>query len=195
MKTYLKYPIYITVFVFYACVKKNTDTNAHRLEYIRALVKKVGFQSLPYSYDLMESKINTKFTVDIHSMDTLFFDSGAFGGVLPDTTNYFAFLYYQTGDSLYPFLTTIDKNGNVIDTKNIGIGACRGLLIDIDSCIDRVTIRKNLEIELLYKMHGSTESNDSIPSIIKICNQIVGRGKITNEGRILLTKGELMICN
>ncbi|MBI3220033.1 MAG: hypothetical protein HYZ44_11005 [Bacteroidetes bacterium] len=195
MRTLLKYLILLTVFVLCACARKNENTEEQRLAHVRALIKRVGFQQLPYTYDLAESNIEAKYTVDMNSMDTLFFDSGSFGGVLPDTTKYFAFLYYQPGDSLYPFLTTIDKKGNLIDTKIIGIGACRGLLIDIDSCVDKVSINNDLEIELLYKMRGTTETNDSIPKIIAICNQIMGTGKITIDGRIVIYKSERMNCD
>ena len=127
-------------------------------------------------------------------MDTLFFDSGSLGGVLPDTTSFYCILYYQVGDSLYPFLTTIDKDGNVIDNAPIGIGHCRGLLIDIESCVDQVTINRDLSIELFYKVVGSADTNDSIPKTVRICNQILGTGRVTKEGKIEIKKGELEQC-
>jgi len=104
------------------------------------------------------------------------------------------FSIYKVGDTLYPFLVTIDKKGNIFDRQPIGIGNCGGLAIDVDSCVDRVSINKNLEIDMLYKMRGSADTNDSIPQTVKICNRISGKGKITKEGKIELVKGELEVC-
>ena len=147
--------------------------------------------------DMVKRDFHSKYSVDKNSMDTLFFDdfNGSIEGVLPDTSTYFGFIYYKVGDSLYPFLTTIDKKGQIIDRQSIGIGACGGLAIDVDSCVDKVSINEKLEIDMFYKMRGTADTNDSIPQTVKICNWISGKGKITKDGKIEIRKGELEVCD
>jgi hypothetical protein len=176
-----------------SCIQSNTYN--FRAKYIRSLIKKVGIQELPYSFDLTKDQIQSKYDIDRNSIDTLFFDdwNGHVAGVLPDTSNFYCFLYYSVGDALYPNLVTIDKKGKIIDKANICIGNCAGLMIDIDSCIDKVTINKDLSINLLYRVRGSAETRDSIPKTVKVNNQIIGKGKILKNGKIEISKGEIEI--
>jgi hypothetical protein len=190
----MRYLILGTLFLLTTCGQKETRKEIDKVGHLKNLMKKIGFIKLPFTYDVASSKIDSKYSMDHNSMDTLFFDSGQFQGVLPDTTNFYCILFYQTGDSLYPFLTTIDKSGNVIDTQNIGIGYCRGLLSDIDHCIDQVTIKEDMGLDLLFKATGTTE-NDSTHQTIKICDTIVGTGKVNEKGKIEITKTEMEDCN
>lgn len=128
----------------------------------------------------------------MNSVDTLFIRGTAVGGVLPDTSNFYSILYYQTGDLIYPFISTFDKQGNLIDEENIGIGYCGGLTIDLDTCVDRVTINQRLEIESFYKAIGTAE--DSTGQELKICNSITGKGTIKADGQIEILKSELKDC-
>ena len=192
----MKYWTILILLIFSHCGQKKANSTSDRIEYIRALIKKVGIKELPYNYDMVKRNIHSKYSVDRNSMDTLFFDdlNGSIEGVLPDTSNYFGFIYYKIGDSIYPWLVTIDGQGKIIDRQQIGIGACGGLAIDVDSCVDRVSINKDLQIDMLYKMRGSADTNDSIPRAVKICNRIFGKGKITKEGKIEIILGKLEVC-
>lgn len=190
----MRYLILGTLILFTTCGQREKKKVIDKVGHLKNLMAKIGFVELPFTYDIAASKIDSKYSMDHNSMDTLFFDSGQFQGVLPDTSNFYCVLYYQTGDSLYPFLTTIDKKGNVIDTQNIGIGYCNGLLIDIDQCVDQVTIKEDMRLDLLYKATGTAE-NDSTRQTIKICNTIVGTGKINEKGKIEITKTEIEDCN
>jgi hypothetical protein len=193
----MKYWTILTLITFISCGQRGKISTTDRVEYIRTLIKKVGVIQLPYDYDMVKRDIHSKYSVDKNSMDTLFFDdfNGSIEGVLPDTSNYFGFIYYKVGDSLYPFLTTIDKKGKIIDRQSIGIGACGGLAIDVDSCVDKVSINEKLEIDMFYKMRGTADTNDSIPQTVKICNWISGKGKITKDGKIEIRRGELEVCD
>ena len=190
----MRYLILGTLILLTTCGQRETKKVTDKVGHLKNLMTKIGFIKLPFTYDIAASKIDSKHFMDHNSMDTLFFDSGQFQGVLPDTTNFYCFLYYQPGDSLYPFLTTVDKSGNVIDTQNIGFGYCNGLLIDIDRCIDQVTIEKDMGLDLLYIATGTAE-NDSTKQTIKICNKIVGTGKINEKGKIEINKTEIEDCN
>lgn len=154
-------------------------------------------QQLTFKYDLAKNNPDIRRPIDKHSPDTLFFDdfNGSIGGLLPDTSNYFGFIYYKVGDSTYPFLLTVDKQGKIIDRQSIGLGLCGGLAVDIESCIDSVSINEKLEIEMLYKMTGTVETNDSVPKEIKICNWISAEGKVNIQGKIEITKGKLAVCD
>jgi hypothetical protein len=185
--------IFIVSILLISCSQTSTDNI--RAKYISTLIKKVGIQELPYSFDLTKDQIISKHDINRNSIDTLFFDdwNGLVAGVLPDTSGYYCFLYYSVGDALYPNLVTIDKKGNIIDKANICIGNCAGLMIDIDSCIDKVTINKDLSIDLLYRVRGSVETQDSLHKTVKVNNQIKGKGKILEDGKIEISKGELEI--
>jgi hypothetical protein len=184
---------FILTAILISCIQP--DTYNIRVKYIRSLIKKVGIQELPYSFDLTKDQIQSKHDVDRNSIDTLFFDdwNGHVAGLLPDTLNFYCFLYYSVGDALYPNLVTINKKGEVIDKANICIGNCAGLMIDIDSCMDKVTINKDLSINLLYRVRGSAETHDSIPKTVKVNNQIKGKGKILKNGKIEISKGKIEI--
>src|SRR5688572_3134579 len=108
---------FLTLIILTSCGQQSNKQELSKAEHLRTLIKKIGFQKLPYTYDLSKSITNAKYSVDMNSMDTIFFDSGSFGGVLPDTTNFYCILFYQAGDSMYPFLSTFDKKGNIIDTE------------------------------------------------------------------------------
>jgi hypothetical protein len=190
----MRYLILGILFLLTACGQRETKKEIDKVGHIKNLIKTIGFLELPFTYDIAESAVNPKYSMDHNSMDTLFFDSGQFEGALPDTTNFYCILYYQSGDSLYPFLTTIDKNGNVIDTQNIGIGYCGGMLTEIEQCIDQVTISENMDLDLLYKAIGTAE-DDSAHQAVKICNTIVGAGKIHENGKISIIKTESEDCD
>ncbi|MFM8912618.1 MAG: hypothetical protein ACKOE6_06860 [Flammeovirgaceae bacterium] len=192
----MKYLFVFSILFFSSCGQKARQLTTERATYIRELAKRVGTQQLPFEYDMAKGNPDSRYNINKYSLDTLFFDdlNGRVGGVLPDTSRYYGFIYYKVGDSLYPFLLIISKKGKVIDRKPIGIGHCGGLAIDIESCVDKVSINKELEIDLLYTMRGTAETNDAIPKTIKTCNSISGKGTITKEGKIKITKGELEVC-
>lgn len=160
---------------------------------LRALIAKTGAMKLPFTYDLRNGPSKRPYEIDIHSSDTLLFKRGMVEGYLPDTVNFFGILHYEVGDLIYPVLSTFDKQGNLIDKKSIGIGACGGLVIDIKSCIDKVTISQRMMINSYYKVIGTAEDKDG--QEIGICNSITGKGKVAADGKIEYVQSKIVDCN
>jgi hypothetical protein len=177
-----------------SCVHNSHDR--FKVDYVRSLIKKVGFQNLPYSHDLIDDKIDSKYDINRNSLDTLYFNdlNSHIVGVLPDTTNFYCFLYFGVGDALYPCLTTIDKNGNKIDSKSICIGQCAGIMIQYDTCIDNVTIEKDMTINMYYRLHGFVNSKNDSNKIDTICNMMIWTGRIDKNGKIIVKESELQGC-
>jgi hypothetical protein len=175
-----------------SCSNLKTKDEVNRIEYINQLAKKIGVRDLPLTFDLIKGE-NSRYEIDKNSLDTLFFPSGSLIGVLPDTSNFYALVSYQVSDSFYPSISTFDKKGYLIDRINIGIGNCGGLLILIDSCTDRVVIKKNFEIEADFQVSGEAE-NPKTSESIRVCNKITGSGKIHNDGKLEFQKSEIFDC-
>ncbi len=191
----MKHSIVLVFLLFVNSGHSENQGESDKIGQLKNLLKKIGLQQLPFRYDLTKSSNNGVHYVDLTSRDRQFVTSGIFGGVLPDTTKFYCILYYQPGDSLYPFLTTIDKKGNVIDDKMIGVGYCGGLAsLDVITCVDQVTINSDLSFDLFYKVTGTAEI-DSTKKVIPICNSITGSGRIDETGRIIISRGESVDCN
>jgi hypothetical protein len=194
----MKHFAYLTIlFVISSCVE-NTNKNSNsqkeselrndsfnKIEYVKQLVKKVGLIELPYSFDILNDQIDSEYVIKSNSADTLFFEIGNvhISGILPDTLNFYCFLYITIGDLAYPKLLTIDKKGIIIDRKSLCLGVC-GAPIDVDSSINRITIDKELKIKSYYYCKGTVETNDSIPKNIEINERIEGVGIISKNGKI-----------
>lgn len=177
--------------ILFSCgsaTKQREFTKAH---YIRAFVEKVGYIDMPYSHNLNLDKEDYRYLIDYKSLDTLFFDvcDNQIIGVLSDTSNYFAVLYYRIGDDLYPSLMTFNKSGERIDDKKICYGFCAGCDCECDSCADVTTISKDLKINMTYYIEA-TEC-DSIGNKLfetTTCKIFKIEGLIQPNGLIALNK-------
>ena len=178
-----------------SCAQRSTNQDKRLVEnetglrkrYLKELIQKVGILELPFSHDILNDGIESKYVIRENSLDTLFFENGnvQICGVLPDTSSYYCFLYYAIGDIAYPRLLTIDKEGKEIDRQNISLGVC-GAPIDVDTSINRFEIDKNMNIKSYYKCHGTVDTNDSITKTAVINELEEGTGMITRDGKIEL---------
>ncbi len=177
----MKHLIITSFMLLFGCVQKEQPGN-NRATYIRELAKRVSTQKLPFKYDMANDNPDLRHKISKNSLDTLYFHdlNGSVGGVLPDTSTYFGFIFYEVGDSFYPFLLTVDNEGRIIDRQSIGIAHFGGIAIDVESCVDMVSIGEDLQIDMLYTLYGTSETNDSIPKTIEVCNKISGNGSITS---------------
>jgi hypothetical protein len=192
----------ILIFVcFFSCKtvhKTEKESNIH--EQIQYVIEKSGFIKLPLEFDAnIETDLKSTYSVNRNSNDTLLFENGIFDiiGFLPDTMNYYAFLYFSIGDMLTPTIRTMDKNWRKIDEKFISIGACAGYVeLDVTSCYDSVCIYKDLKIKSVSKVVGTVEiDEDSTSQILDICNMRVLEGFIDKYGKINHKKSGIIDCN
>jgi len=170
-----------------------------KLEQIRNVIQKTGFVILPLIFDAnIDGTLKSDYKVDFKSNDSLIFESDIWSivGFLPDTTDYFAFLFYTVGDMLYPTIMTIDKKGNKIDRQIICAAGCAGhTVLEVSSCYDSVWISKDLKIKSISKVIGTVITEDSIPQTLNICNMRQLTGFIDKNGKIKTKDSELIDCN
>lgn len=170
-----------------------------KLEQIRNVIQKTGFVTLPLVFNAnIDNSLKSNYDVDLKSNDSLIFESDIWSivGFLPDTTEYFAFIFHTVGDMLYPTIMTIDKKGNKVDRKIICTAGCAGhAAIDISSCYDSVWIGSDLKIKSVSKVIGTLETEDSIPQTLTICNMRILDGMIEKNGKIKLVTSDLIGCN
>lgn len=170
-----------------------------KLEQIRKVIQKTGFVTLPLIFDAnIDNSLESNYKVDFKSNDSLIFESDIWSiiGFLPDTTDYFAFLYHTVGDMLYPTIMTIDKNGNKIDRQIICAAGCAGhTMLEVSSCYDSVWIYNDLKIKSISKVIGTVDTEHSIPQTLNICNMRILDGMIEQNGKIKLKNSDLIDCN
>jgi hypothetical protein len=186
-----------------ACEKKEQQKalggSLTKYEQIQYAIKESGFIKLPLKFDASnDNSLKNNYSVNHKSNDTLLFESGISGiiGFLPDTTNYYAFLYLQVGDMMYPTIRTMDKNWQKIDEKNICTAGCAGhFQVDITSCYDSVWIYKDLKIKSVSKVVGTVEMEDSVSQVLNICNTRILDGFIDKNGKIDIKESDLINCS
>jgi len=171
--------------------KRNSPTKA---DHFKAFVEKVGYVNLPYSHDLDIDEEEYKYQIDVKSTDSLFFDNyeNLIIGVLPDTSGFYAILYYIIGDDLYPALKTFDKNGEEIDKQIICYGNCAGCDYECDFCSEVTTITSDLKIKITscIQITRCDDDENKIPETT-ICKIYTTTGQIKPDGTISLKKEEV----
>ncbi len=176
-------------------IKERVITKA---DFIRILAKKIGFINLPYSHNLNLDKEDYKYLIDSKSIDTLFFDNydNQIIGVIPDTSKFFAILYYGIGDDLYPSIRTFSKNGDKIDSKMICYGFCGGCGCECDSCSDVTTIGNDLKIKLTHYIKATEcdSVGEKIPETTT-CKIFTIDGYVQSNGMIILNKQKEEDCD
>ena len=174
--------------------KRNSPTKA---DHFKAFIEKVGYINLPYSHDLNLDEENYNYQIDEKSTDSLFFDNyeNLIIGVLPNTSDFYAILYFAIGDDLYPALKTFNKNGEKIDDQKICYGYCAGCDCDCDSCADITTIDADFKITMNYAIKATECDDDGnkIPETT-ICKIYTTTGQIKPDGTIYLKKEEEKNC-
>lgn len=177
----------------------NKESQDIKVIQIRNLISNVGFINLPIEIDAnIENSLTGNYNVNFNGLDSLVFDKDIYSvvGFLPDTTDYYAFLFHTVGDMLYPTIMTISKEGNKIDRQIICAGACAGhAALDIVSCYDSVWIYKDLRIASTSRVIGTIETEDTIPQILNVCNKITVTGQINKNGQIKLKESDIINCD
>jgi hypothetical protein len=176
--------------------KQKTDSLKRQM--IPNVIKESGFIKLPLVFDADIDNLKLNYRINYKSNDTLLFEGVMDGiiGFLPDTTNYYAFLYYTIGDMLYPTIQTMDKNWQKIDNKIICATGCSGhVQLNITSCYDSVKIFKDFKIKSISRAVGTVEDEDLASHILNICNTRILDGLIDKNGKINIKNSGLMNCD
>jgi len=198
MMKYKLITILIIILISSCVSRKEKNTQEIKIEYIQELVNKIGFIELPLVFDANnENALKSIHFINMKGKDSLLFDNTVerIIGFLPDTSKYYAIMFYEVGDMLYPSIMTIDKTGNKIGREIICAAGCAGhAVVEISSCYDSVWIQKNLKIKSISKVIGIVETEDSIPQTIKICNKTIVEGLINENGLIKINRSELIDC-
>jgi hypothetical protein len=174
-----------------SCVNTTKPRELTKADFIRTFVKKAGYIDLPYAHNLTTDNETYKYSIDSKSLDSLFFDNSInqIIGVIPDTTTYFAILYYDPGDDLYPSLRTFNKSGEIIDSKKICLGYSAGCGCECDSCSDLTTIGEDLKIEMSYYIKATEcDSNGIKLPETTTCKVITVEGNVKPDGTIVLNE-------
>lgn len=179
--------------------KEQKQPHDLKSEQIQMVIKKSGFVELPLVFDANnENSLKRKYDVDFRGNDSLVFDKDVWNiiGFLPDTAEFYAFLFNSVGDMLYPTLVTLDKKGNKIDRQVICAGGCAGhAALDVISCYDSVWIYPDLKIKSISKVTGTVDTEDAILKTFNICNMRILDGFIETSGKIKLKDSELIDCS
>jgi hypothetical protein len=184
---------------------KKTENQRDKNEQIQYVIKESGFIKLPMEFDVsnlewIERTQNSTYPINYTSNDSLLFetDNYFYGiiGFLPDTTNYYAFLYFTPADMLTPTIRIMDKNWQKIDEKIICTGGCAGhAQLEVAICYDSVWISTDLRIKSISKVVGTVEIEDSISQVLNICNMRTLEGFIDKYGKINVKESGLIDCN
>lgn len=198
----IKVPLFILIICLVSCDSQRLTYKSPqelKIEQIQKVIKKSGFIKLPLIFDAnIDNSLKFNYDVDFKGNDSLIFDEDIYRivGFLPDTTNYYAFLFHSVGDMLYPTIMTLDKKGNKIDRQIICAGGCAGqTVVEVSDCYDSVWISNDLKLNSISKVIGNVITDDSIPKNLKICNMIKVQGYIDKNGKIKLKQSDLIDCN
>ena len=177
----------------------NKESQNIKVNQIRNLISNIGFVNLPIEIDAnIENSLIGIYNVNFNGPDSLVFDKDIYSviGFLPDTTDYYAFLFHTVGDMLYPTIMTISKEGNKIDRQIICFKGCVGhAALDIISCYDSIWIYKDLRIMSISKVVGTIETDEANPKLLNICNEINKTGQINKNGQIIIKENDIINCD
>ncbi len=189
--------IIVIIGILAGCGSSGNNKELSKADLMKAFVEKVGYVELPYTHDLNLDEENYQYLIDSKSTDTLFFNSydKQIIGVLPNTSGFYAILYYSVGDDLYPSLKTFSKNGELIDSKEICYGLCAGCICECDSCSDITSISRDLRIAMSFYVKATEcDSTGEQISGTTICKAYSTDGYIKPDGMIVLNERKEIDC-
>ena len=169
---------------------------------LRELISKTQILELPIFLDVYNSEksakkigLNELLSINMELMDNDY-DFTPILGILPYTTNYFAFLAYAMGDILYPILYTFDKKGNLIEEKPILLNNNFNIFEEVElsyqtSTVNLSKIDTRIEITLLEITKGTryrefednTENTNLTDSLF--CERIIQIGFLNEKGKVI----------
>ncbi|NOU19257.1 MAG: hypothetical protein HOO91_17000 [Bacteroidales bacterium] len=184
----------ILLVVLISCTnpKIQNKSQAIKLNRLRHIIHETKFIALPYVFDATRNHIKG-YHLDASTPDSLVFSSSCFTIIncFPDTTNYFAFLFGESGDMLYPGIITFDKSGKLISKEIISTCNClTNPRVDTESCFDSVIIGKDLSILSYSKLKATIQPFDTSNVTFDASSEEKLTGRINSNGLVEIEKGE-----
>ncbi len=170
-------------------VKTPPINQTQPIDIVREYYNKADKLQLPLVWENTgnELPVDENKILRLEEKDTLLFGKGlrelTLLGVVPDTFNFFTFLFYYPGDDLRPYLITFDKQGRLIDQHMTGYncGADCGFY-----CIGGVfTLNKDLRFTSRHMSYRAECDDQQIEmDTTKVAYVVMERkGKILANGK------------
>ena len=177
--------------------KKDVQEGRYQRRAFRNFANKFEKVDLPYSYRLTTKKggnISKMVMIDKNSIDTMFvktpnFDDTYCLGMISDTSDFYALIYFFPGYYYYPVLATYSKTGEFINQKPLTVTSCDSTC-GLSYCSQTVALDQDFFIKskdsiyYKYKCHvGNVEKEP-----LGLLKTISFLGKVNKNGIIELEK-------
>lgn len=125
---------------------------------IETFIDKLELLPVGYKYDLVSQ--DTEKCYRVVKTDSVYFSEYMWiVGYLPDTTSYYAVLYLEPGDDLYPSLRVFSKSGKTISSDAVSYADCAAGDCGVKECSSLVEITgKNSLLRSLTMSYVSCDS-------------------------------------
>lgn len=187
-----------------SCTSRSLDKKAEinilrttKINLIHDLIKKVGFVSLPYKAVFNASTDGT-YRIQCWGKDSILCDDFRGNdsyviGTLPDTSNYYSFIFITISAIAKPNLITYDKNGNRISFKPLTEENSVIYVGDILECEEYAIIDRDLKIKSYFKSRVANETT-TIDVYDTVCTHYETNGYIKSNGEIVFEKRQEISC-
>jgi hypothetical protein len=194
MKTTINSSLILLIILF-SCTnpRQQVKETSPKLNRLRHIIHETEILSLPCIFDANKMHFTTGYQVNPSTQDSLLFHESPLTlfNYLPDTSTYFAFLYGEAGDIIYPGIMTFDKSGILISKKVIATCNClTNPILDVESCFDSVIIGKDLSILSFSKLKATVQPYDTSNATFDASSDDKLIGRIKPNGFIEIETGK-----
>lgn len=142
-----------------SCLKRGSnDSKENGSQKFNLFIDKLELLPVGYKYDLVSQ--DTEKCYQAVKADSVYFSEYIWiVGYLPDTSRYYAVLYLEPGDDLYPSLKVFSKSGKTISSEAVSYADCAAGDCGVKECSSVVEITgKNSLIRSLTMSRVSCDS-------------------------------------
>lgn len=200
MKNLNTYLLFFLGFIFlsFQFSQEEKINNSDKEKKLRELISKTKILELPIFLDVYQENKSAK-AIGLSQLINPNNEADLMPvlGILPDTTNYVAFLGYGIGDVAYSMLYIFDKKGNLIENKAICLTDNLNIFEEVDINDETNTVRffkkdRGTEITLFSSVKGkkyrefesNTENTNLTDSLF--FQKIIQTGFLNEKGKVIL---------